>query len=155
MYICSMIRLQRVFYQFLFLIALTLLVYGLMLATLKICTILFDIGWGFLWNIYGYIFFGLVLFYYFTSFHNKWITIGSFLINFILWVAEQVITECHFHNSPFYQKDSNYWLVFLLGGLFWGINKVVLDVIFFQFKIKMKLENKLETFLNKRFEEIQ
>ena len=103
-----------------------------------------DIGWHFLTVFYLLIVFGQIAFYYFTTYTNIWWTIVSFILNFILWVAEQVNLESYFHDTFFYQDKNLRYAVIILGGLLWAINKLIIDRLFIVFKINLSLTTKTE-----------
>ncbi len=91
------------------------------------------IGYGILTVLYVLIVFAQGAFYGFTSVHGRsWSTI-SFVVNFILWVTELVQLEHLLEGSSahrlIYHNDSFYWLRFVLGGVLWATNKLVLDLI--------------------------
>lgn len=92
------------------------------------------IGYGFLTVLYVLILFAQGAFYGVTVVHGRlWSTI-NFVTNFILWVTELVQLEHLLEGTPayrlLYHNDSYYWLRFVLGGVFWATNKLVLDLIF-------------------------
>ncbi len=86
-----------------------------------------DIGWHFLTVLYVLILLGLIAFYFLMTFTNFWLTILSFILNFILWVAEQVNFEKLFHDTFFYHNNKFRYGVIVLGGLLWAINKLIID----------------------------
>ena len=91
------------------------------------------IGYGILTVLYVLILFAQGAFYGLTTGHGRlWSTI-SFVVNFILWVTELVQLEHLLEGSSthrlLYNNDSYYWLKFVLGGLFWATNKLILDFI--------------------------
>lgn len=103
-----------------------------------------DIGWHFLTVLYVLIVLGLITFYYLTTYTNIWLTILSFILNFILWVAEQVNLERFFHDTFFYQ-DNNFWFgVIVLCGLLWAINKLIIDRLFILFKVNLSMTNRAD-----------
>ncbi|MBK6776127.1 MAG: hypothetical protein IPG74_09900 [Flavobacteriales bacterium] len=101
-----------------------------------------SIGYGILTVLYVLIIFAQGAFYGLTAVHGRlWSTI-SFVVNFILWVTELVQLEHLLEGSsthrPLYYNDSYYWLRFVLGGLLWATNKLVLDFIIGQILDKRK-----------------
>lgn len=49
----------------------------------------------------------------------------NFVLNFILWILEQVGSEMIFRNTWFYQEPG--LQVIFLGAILWATNKLVLD----------------------------
>jgi len=103
-----------------------------------------DIGWHFLTVLYILILLGQIAFYYLTTYTNIWLTIFSFILNFLLWVAEQVNLESFFHDTFFYQDKNFRYAVIILGGLLWAINKLIIDRLFNIFKVKSSLTNRVD-----------
>lgn len=107
---------------------------GLALLTIPIVVgtlaVLPDIGWHFMTVIYVTIFVLQITFYYLTTNYKFSWTALSFIMNFILWTFEQVIIEKTFHDSFIYQGEN--WKVgaYLLGGLLWVTNKLLIDQLF-------------------------
>ncbi len=87
-----------------------------------------DIGWHFLTVLYILIVLGQIIFYFLTTYTNNWLTILSFILNFVLWVAEQVNLESFFQDTFFYQGKNMRYAVIILGGLLWAINKLFIDI---------------------------
>ena len=104
-----------------------------------------NIGWHFLTALYILIGLAQILYYFLTTYLNISMTVISFIANFILWVAEQVNLEKIFSESFFYKELG--FAVVLLGGVLWGINKIILDYIFFRMKVKFHLYNRIEKLL--------
>ena len=103
-----------------------------------------DIGWHILTVLYVSIVLGLIAFYFLTTYINIWLTILSFILNFILWVAEQVNLERIFHDTFFYQDNNFSYAVIVLGGLLWAINKLIIDRLFILLKLNLSLTNRAE-----------
>lgn len=103
-----------------------------------------DIGWHFLTVLYVLIVLGQIAFYYLTTYANVWLTILSFILNFILWVAEQVNLERLFHDTFFYQENDFRYGVIVLGGLLWAINKLAIDRLYILLKVNLSLTNRAE-----------
>jgi len=103
-----------------------------------------DIGWHFLTVLYVLIVLGQITFYYLTTYTNIWLTILSFILNFILWVAEQVNLERFFHDTFFYQDNDFRYGVIILGGFLWAINKLIIDRLYILFKVNLSLTNRAE-----------
>lgn len=107
---------------------------GLALLTIPIVegtlAVLPDIGWHFLTVIYVTIFVLQITFYYLTTNFKFGLTALSFILNFILWTFEQVIIEKTFHDSIIYNGEN--WKVgaYILGGLLWVTNKILIDQLF-------------------------
>jgi hypothetical protein len=104
---------------------------GLALLTIPVIEgtlfVLPDIGWGFLSVIYITIFFFQITFYYLTTNYKFGWTALSFIVNFILWTFEQVAIEKTFHDSFIYQGEN--WKIdaYVLGGILWVTNKILID----------------------------
>jgi hypothetical protein len=103
-----------------------------------------DIGWHFLTVLYILIVLGQIAFYFLTTYTNIWLTIFSFVLNFILWVVEQVNLESFFHDTFFYQDKIFRYAVIILGGLLWAINKLIIDRLFIVFKVNLSLTNRID-----------
>ena len=87
------------------------------------------LGWHLLTVMYLLIVLSLIFHYYKTSYHKPiWIVVISFIINFVVWVTEQVNIESMFQASWLY--NDNKVGAFMLGGLLWAINKFVIDFIY-------------------------
>lgn len=122
-------------------ILLVILILSFTYLTEKIFT---NIGYGLLTVLYILILIAQILYYFLTS-YTKWgLTILSFVLNFIIWVAEQVNLERTFEYSAFYQDDDFGIKVTLLGGLLWATNKLLLDKLFEKFNLKMVTSNRLD-----------
>lgn len=107
------------------------------------------IGWHFLTVCYVLILIGLVAFYVLTTYNRiGWSTL-SFILNFVLWVAEQVNLEKSFHDTFFYQSESFRYGVLILGGLLWAINKMIIDNVFAWCKIQFTSVNRLDMILSR------
>ena len=106
---------------------------GLALLTIPIVegtlAILPDIGWHFMTVIYVTIFVLQITFYYLTTNYKFGWTALSFVVNFILWTLEQVVIEKTFHDSFIYQGEN--WKIgaYVLGGLLWVTNKILIDQV--------------------------
>jgi hypothetical protein len=103
-----------------------------------------DIGWHFLTVFYILILIGLISFYWLTSYTNIWLTILSFILNFIIWVTEQVNFEKLFHDTFFYEENKFRYGVIVLGGILWTFNKLIIDRIFVLCKLDLSLKNRIE-----------
>lgn len=97
-----------------------------------------DIGWHFLTVLYVTILLLQVSFYYLTSRLNLGLSVLSFVLNFILWVAENVNIDSIFADTYFY-KECRY-AVIMLGSILWATNKIFIDVVFSMSK-KIVLKN--------------
>ncbi|MFO0477584.1 MAG: hypothetical protein ACK50L_02220 [Bacteroidota bacterium] len=106
---------------------------GLALLTIPIVegtlVLLSDIGWHFMTVIYVTIFVLQIIFYYLTTNYKFGWTALSFILNFILWTFEQVVIEKTFHDSFIYQGEN--WKIgaYVLGGLLWVSNKILIDQV--------------------------
>jgi hypothetical protein len=107
-----------------------------------------DIGYGILTFIYIFIITGLIIYYHLTTYFNIGLTILNFVLNFILWVAEQVNIESTYHDTAFYQNGDFHILVVILGGLLWATNKILIDGIIMLFKVTRRSENRLENYFS-------
>lgn len=109
-------------------------------------------GYAALTITYVLIIIGLVQFYKLTTVTKGWWTVLSFVLNFILWTAEQVNFEQAFHNTALYQDDivSPIFIVSFAAILF-AINKAVIDGVFMVFGIPTEKEMRIVKLLkNKR-----
>jgi hypothetical protein len=124
----------------------TAIAFAVMFAALTDLTTLLpiNIGWHFLTVLYVLIMLGQIAFYYLTTYTNIWLTILSFILNFILWVAEQVNLERFFHDTFFYQDNNFRYAIIILGGLLWAINKLIIDRLFILKKFNLSLTNRAE-----------
>lgn len=104
-----------------------------------------DLGWHFLTVFYYSILILLISFYYLTSKLNVILSILSFILNFILWVAENVNLEKTFSESAFY-KEYHYG-VMILGGFLWATNKLLIEFLLSKNKKVIIRSNKLEQYL--------
>ena len=86
------------------------------------------LGWHLLTVMYLLIVLSLIFHYYKTSYHKPNQIVISFIINFVVWVTEQVNIESMFQASWLY--NDNKVGAFMLGGLLWAINKFVIDFIY-------------------------
>ncbi len=109
-----------------------------------------DIGWHFLTVLYILIVLGQIIFYFLTTYTNNWLTILSFILNFVLWVAEQVNLESFFQDTFFYQDKNMRYAVIILGGLLWAINKLFIDRLFIVFKANLSLTNRVDKILKRQ-----
>ena len=106
---------------------------GLALLTIPIVegtlAILPDIGWHFMTVIYVTIFVLQITFYYLTTNYKFGWTALSFIVNFILWTLEQVVIEKTFQDSFIYQGEN--WKIgaYVLVGLLWVTNKILIDQV--------------------------
>jgi len=106
-----------------------------------------DFGWYLLAVLYILIILAQILFYLLTTYTNAWLTILSFILNFLLWVTEQVNFESNFHDTFFYQNENFRCIIIILSGLLWGINKILLDRIFIFLKVNTRLTNRADDLL--------
>ncbi|MEJ5146917.1 hypothetical protein [Sphingobacterium sp. MYb388] len=107
---------------------------GLALLTIPIVegalAVLPNIGWHFLTVMYITVITLQITFYYLTTnFKFGW-TVLSFILNFILWTFEQVIIEKTFRDSIIYNGENGKLGVYILGGLLWVTNKILIDKLF-------------------------
>ena len=91
---------------------------------------------------------GLICFYILTTQYKAWLTILNFLLNFVLWITEQIMLEGRFYNSYFYQ-DENAAAIFVLifGAFLWTLNKIAFDNIFKLFTPKLQEKTLFERLL--------
>jgi hypothetical protein len=91
------------------------------------------IGYGVFTVVFALIFFAQGTFYRLTFVHSTVWSTASFVLNFILWTTEFVQLEHLLDDTSMhrllYHNDSYYWLRFVLGGLLWSTNKLVLDKV--------------------------
>lgn len=121
-------------------------IFAILTAVLTDASILIfpNIGWHFLTVYFSLIGVAQITFYYLTTYTNIWFTVLSFILNFILWVAEQVNLESFFHDTFFYQDKNFRYAVIILGGLLWAGNKLIIDRLFVIFKVSLSLTNKAD-----------
>jgi hypothetical protein len=98
--------------------------------TLLIIKLFPEIGWHFLTVAYINILLGQIIYYYSTTYTTFPLTVLSFVLNFILWVIEQVFIEQTFHDSFVYQDERFRVIVVILGAFLWATNKLILDKVF-------------------------
>lgn len=103
-----------------------------------------DIGWHLLTFLYVLTTIGQVSFYYLTTYTNVGLTILSFILNYIIWVVQQVNLERTFHGSIFYKDNDFGYGVIVLSGLLWAINKLIIDRMFISVKVNLSSTNRLE-----------
>jgi len=117
----------------------------LTIATTHLYILIFpETGWSFLTVFYYSIILLQILYYYLTTYSKAVLTILSFVVNFILWVAEQVNLERSFQDTAFYNDIKYRVAVVLLGGLLWSINKLLIDRALIFMKAKLALNNRIE-----------
>lgn len=109
-------------------LAITLIVHGVVM--------LFpDIGWSILAVYYVLIMVGVTTHYWLTSrLWWPWIAL-SFLLNFPLWVFEQVQLEHHFEHTFLYSGDTRLFWVSIIGGSLWAFNKIAIDGLLLLFPV--------------------
>jgi hypothetical protein len=135
---------RKIFYHFGLSILLATLIWTLTIIFGKVFP---DIGYGILTALYLFILIGQIYYYVLTTYYSIWLSFLSFVLNFILWVAEQVNFEKTFHDSFIYQTKDTGFMVLVLGGLFWTINKIFLDRVIRLFKVKAKSSNRLGKYI--------
>ncbi len=88
------------------------------------------IGWHFLTVLYVTILVMQIIFYWLTTNYNFAWSALSFIINFILWTLELVAVEKTFPDSVIFYSDN--WKIgaYMLAGLLWVTNKIIIDKIF-------------------------
>ena len=101
-----------------------------------------EVGYGIFLVIIVLIIFAQGTFYGLTAFHGRaWSTIG-FFVNLILWATELVQLEQQLDGSSLhrflYHNDDFYALQFVLGGILWATNKLVIDLFIDQIIDKHK-----------------
>ncbi len=132
--------------QYLLSFVLAILIY---FSTFFIEDIFPDIGYQILTYAYISILLGLILYYFLTTYLKIGLTILSFILNFIIWVAEQVNLEKEFHNTFFYQNDDAKIFVVLLGGFLWTTNKLLIDTLYIKLKAYVRPLSKLDNLFKK------
>jgi predicted neutral ceramidase superfamily lipid hydrolase len=108
-----------------------------------------SVGYEILTYIYISILLGLFYYYFLTTYLKVGLTILSFTLNFILWVAEQVSLSSQFHDTFLYQNDNFRVTVVILGGLLWATNKLLLDKLFIKLKADASSSNRLDILLGR------
>ena len=76
-----------------------------------------------------------IFYYNLTTYTTIGLTITSFITNFIFWVVELVKFDNLFHDT--YLNDNYKILPIVLGGLLWGLNKLIIDKILKLLKMKL------------------
>ena len=118
---------EKITIQYLIGVGLALLIIPIVEGALAVLP---NIGWHFLTVMYITVFTLQITFYYLTTnFKFGW-TVLSFILNFILWTFEQVIIEKTFHDSIIYNGENGKLGVYILGGLLWVTNKILIDKLF-------------------------
>ena len=118
------------------------LIFAFIIAIISFSLTLTSIGWHFLTIIYLLILLGQIFYYNLTTYTTIGLTITSFITNFIFWVVELVKFDNLFHDT--YLNDNYKILPIVLGGLLWGLNKLIIDKILKLLKMKFKSRNKLD-----------
>lgn len=109
-----------------------------------------EIGWHFLTVLYVLILLEFIVFYRLTTYTKIWLTLLSFILNFVLWVVEQVNLERFFHDTFFYQDNRFRYAVIILSGILWAFNKLIIDRLFILFKANLSLTNRIENILQRQ-----
>ncbi len=108
------------------------------------------LGYGVLLFAYIFILTGLIVFYRLTSILTIGWTVLSFIINFILWTAEQVLIEKKLHDTILYQEDGIAQVfVLTLGALLFAFNKILIDLILISVGVNCKKEMRIERIIKK------
>lgn len=119
---------RKALWHYLLAIALGLLVFGLSYLAMLIPMR----GYGALWFMYAFILFAQGVFYGLTAVHGRMWSIVGFILNFVLWTTELVQLEHLLDGSAthrfLYHNDDYYALRFILGGVLWATNKLIIDV---------------------------
>jgi len=118
------------------------LIFVFIIAIISFLLTLTSIGWHILTIIYLLILLGQIFYYNLTTYTTIGLTILSFITNFIFWVIELVKFDNLFHDT--YPNDNYKILPIVLGGLLWGLNKLIIDKILKLLKMKFKSRNKLD-----------
>jgi hypothetical protein len=86
---------------------------------------------------FAVILFAQCAFYAITAAHGRAWSIVGLVVNLVLWVTELVQLEHFLEGSSagqfLYHNDDYFALRFVLGGIFWATNKLVIDVSLGQF----------------------
>jgi hypothetical protein len=106
-------------------------------------------GYQFLTYMYISILLGLVLYYFLMTYFKIRLTILSFILNFVLWVAEQVNISSEFQDTFLYHNDNFRIAIVILGGFLWTTNKILLDWLFIKMKANANSSNHLDKLLEK------
>jgi hypothetical protein len=92
-----------------------------------------SIGYEVLGYLYVFTLVAQIIFYWHTSNGNYLRTIINFMLNFFLWTFELVELEHLLEGTTVYRflyhTDELYALRFILGGLLWATNKLILDIV--------------------------
>lgn len=96
--------------------------------------------------------FGQILFYFLTSYCTFLYTIINFILNFIVWVAQQVHLEKTFHDSCLYENEKYSFVIFILSGFLWAFNKIMIDKILKFMKVDLLDTNIIDqVFVKKKY----
>jgi hypothetical protein len=136
---------RHIFYHCGLSVILAVLIWTLTILTAKLFP---DIGYGISTAVYLFILTGLIYYYVLTTYFSIGLSVVTFILNFILWVAEQVNIEKAFHDSFIYQANDKGFITLILGGLLWTVNKLLLDKVFGLFRFHTKPLNRLDNIIS-------
>lgn len=139
-------RIRSILIHYMFGIGLALLITPIVEGFLWILP---DIGWHFLTVLYSVILLLQVVFYYLASYHSLRWTVLNFVVNYVLWVFEQVQIEQSFGDSFIYQGEKNGVYVLVLGAILWVTNKLLFDAFLFRNKLIVRRPNRLDILVTK------
>ena len=100
--------------------------------------------------VYTIIFVMLIVFYVLMTYLNFWLSVLSFLINFIGTYLELQVIEEIYHDSSFYNVELERLVLIVLGSFLWVKNKMTIDKIFGIIKFKLKDHSYFDNYLIKR-----
>ena len=138
------LRTSNIIRHFILALLLAMIVLSLSWTTFKILP---SLGYGILLIVYIMIIGALVYFYNLMTYFSFSKSLLHFILNFILWCAEQVLLSTNFEKSFLYQDENYKILIIILGAILWTTNKLLLDILFRMVKLKVAEMNKLDLWL--------
>jgi hypothetical protein len=107
------------------------------------------LGWGVMTIIFSLTLLALILFHWITNIFSPALSVISFVINFLIWVAEQVCFEKYFNQTFLYRdEETKFIFVFLFASFLFSLNKILIDFIFIKLGLKptknMMFENLIQ-----------
>src|SRR5687767_4948424 len=121
-------------------IILCCLVFGLLIAIDKMIHEPGDIFPAVVLLLFPLIALGLILFYVLTSFHNAGWTCVNFAVNIFVF---------RFQTDYLHENGISEFLLFVVCALLWAVNKILIDKLLDNVKVKRKPSNKLDTLIHR------
>ncbi|MCC6370194.1 MAG: hypothetical protein IT236_04230 [Bacteroidia bacterium] len=116
------------------------LIFGLLIAIDEILHEPGDIFSPIVFFIFPLIAIGLIVFYVLTNYHNAFLACINLGINIFVF---------RFQIDFLIENRMSGFLLFLVGSVLWAINKLMIDKLIDNFKVKRKPINKLDTFIHR------